>query len=139
MKQDLLSLVRTVSRLYVNGLNERLAAKGYTARHWGLLKLLVEQGSMTSSEVAERWQMENPTVTPVVQFLTRQGLIELHAGSDKRQKVMTVTAVGMEKYAELNQLIAPYIEELCTDLDERQLEAMREGLEQLYSNMKKRG
>lgn len=139
MKQDLLSLVRTVSRIYLNGLNERLAAQGYTARQWGLLKLLVEEGSMTFSEVAERWQMENPTVTPVAQFLTRQGLIELHTGSDKRQKVMIVTDVGMEKYAELKELIAPYIEELCTGLDEHQLEAMREGLEQIYRNMKKRG
>lgn len=139
MKQDLLSLIRLISRLYVNGLNEILATQGYTARHWGLLKMLVEQGSMTFSEVAERWQMENPTITPVAQLLTRQGLIELQAGSDKRQKVMIVTAEGMEKYNELKWLIDPYIEEMCADLNDSELDAMQQSLEQLYRNIKRRG
>lgn len=138
-KQNLMSQIRLIARLYMNGLTELLLPYNYTPRQWGLLRLLVEEGDMTLSQVASIWQIEKPTLTPVVQNLIERELITIQAGSDKRQKIMVITEQGKAEYFNIHKIVSPYIEELFQDIDEDEIASLEKGLNQINNNMERRG
>jgi|GEM_PF-1645541 len=139
MKQNLMSNLRLVSRLYINGLTELLIPYNFTPLQWALLRYLVENGESTYSDVATKWQMENPTITPVAHNLVKRQLIEIQIGLDKRQKLMVVTSLGKEQYDKIQRTIYPYLEEVFEGIDEKQQLVLHEVFENMYKNMTRRG
>ncbi|MBW8351069.1 MarR family transcriptional regulator [Bacillus sp. IITD106] len=133
------SKIKLLYKPYTQQILKVLEPHELTELQWGLLRYLQEDGPTTFSEIAEYWQVEKPSVTPVAQKLIELGLIEVRPGKDKRQKVMHITELGQIKYKECKASVDLYQSKLLEGVSEQQIKDVNEVLEQLTSNVKKRG
>lgn len=131
--------IKLMNKPYAQQMQKLLEPFHVTELQWGLLRYLYEINPATFSEVAVYWRVEKPSVTPVGQKLIELGLIEVLPGTDKRQKVMHLTKAGQEKYFVCKEAVDAYQTQLLHDISYDQLKVVQEVLNQISSNMMKRG
>ena len=73
-------------------MNEELAAEGLTYRQGQVLAWLAHDGCLAQCELAERMNLEPPTLVPVLDRMERDGLISRECcENDRRRKVIAAT------------------------------------------------
>jgi len=73
-------------------MNDELAAEGLTYRQGQVLAWLAHDGSLAQCELAERMNLEPPTLVPVLDRMERDGLISRECcTNDRRRKVVNAT------------------------------------------------
>jgi DNA-binding MarR family transcriptional regulator len=88
-------LVRKAYRVFARSLNAKLAAHGIPNSNWSALRALWREDGCSQVELAERLQIEKPSLTPVLNSLQRKGLIALvRDGEDKRKTIVLLTPKG---------------------------------------------
>ena len=85
-------LTRAMSRLY----DQHMATVGLKTTQYSLLSNAA-RGALPVAELAERLGMERTTLTRNLKPLVEAGWIELVAGADSRQRIVTITDAGREK------------------------------------------
>lgn len=85
-------LTRAMSRLY----DQHMAAVGLKTTQYSLL-INAARAPLPVAELAERLGMERTTLTRNLKPLLDAGWIELRAGRDSRQRIVTVTGSGLDK------------------------------------------
>lgn len=81
-------------RPLLNRLNMLLAPYSLYNSQWAILKLLKQEGEMTSADIAARRQVEKPSVTKMVHRLLEMGLVEVRTGTDRREKWIGLSDQG---------------------------------------------
>lgn len=128
-----------VRRSYNNQLQEELLPHGVTTIQWALIRYLHENGSATFSDVADYWQVEKPSITPIAQKLVTQKIIDISSGVDKRQKIMKLSNNGLEVYRKVIQTTDLFLDELMDGIIQEEREVAEKLLEKLLVNLMKRG
>jgi DNA-binding MarR family transcriptional regulator len=87
-----------------NALSERLAplfaAAGLTATQFNVLYMLIEEGPMQLSALAEQRRCVKSNVSYITRAMLREGLVELAASpDDQRARVISASALGRRRYA----------------------------------------
>ena len=85
-------LTRAVSRLY----DQHMAAVGLKTTQYSVLSHAART-PLPVAELAERLGMERTTLTRNLKPLLEAGWIALRPGADSRQRIVTITADGLEK------------------------------------------
>ncbi len=85
-------LTRAVSRLY----DQQLAAVGLKTTQYSVL-VNAARAALPVAELADRLGMERTTLTRNLKPLVDAGWIELKAGADSRQRIVTITSEGRAK------------------------------------------
>ena len=133
------SKLRLIQRPYTNQLNEVTQQFQLSSVQWALLKYLGENGPATFSDVALYWHVEKPSITPIAQKLNENNLIYIAPGEDKRQKFMHLTALGLQRYEEMQTEIVRFQQELMKDITNEEIEIAEAVLDKLHRNLKRRG
>ncbi|MEP6784143.1 MAG: MarR family winged helix-turn-helix transcriptional regulator [Sphingomonadales bacterium] len=77
-------------------------AFGLSIAEWRTLAVAAENGGLTQQEVGQRTCMDKVTVSRAAIALTRRGLIaRTHGPSDRRERVLELTAQGQNLYAKV--------------------------------------
>lgn len=85
-------LARTVSRLY----DQHLAVTGLKVTQYSLLQS-VTHAPLSIGALAAQLSTERTTLTRNLKPLVGAGWIELRAGVDSRQRIVTITSAGRDK------------------------------------------
>ena len=92
----------TAARLITQAYTPMLNELGITYPQYLVLMVLWEQDGQPVNDIAHRLVLETNTVTPLLQRMEKQGIVERHRGeTDKRQQIVSLTEKGkaMEEQA----------------------------------------
>ncbi|HZP47381.1 MAG TPA: MarR family winged helix-turn-helix transcriptional regulator [Vicinamibacterales bacterium] len=91
--------VTRTSRAIVAAFDRALAPARLTGHQFNLLMTLALAGDMNVGTLADQLGMDPTTVPRVAAPLRRERLVASHAGKDRRERVLTVTARGRRRLA----------------------------------------
>jgi MarR family transcriptional regulator for hemolysin len=78
------------SRAFERAMNDELAPRGITYRQAQVLWLLVHEGSLSQTELAERMRIEPPTLVGILDRMEREGWIRRESDEhDRRRKFIS--------------------------------------------------
>ncbi len=85
----------TASRLVNQAYFPYLDPLGLTYSQYLVMMVLWEQDEQPVNDIAKRLYLETNTITPLLQRMERQGLVERHRGEkDTRQRIVCLTQAG---------------------------------------------
>lgn len=131
--------IQSYIRLYrpiINQVNLMLVPYELYSSQWAILKLLKLEEALTLAEIANRQQVEKPTVTKIVQRLKRLGYVEATQGKDKREKWIRLTDAGHKVHEEIVGKLQVLYAELLGDLSAEALQAAIDALDQAHQSLR---
>lgn len=112
--------------------NEYLQKHGLYSSQWSILYCLKSHGPMTQSEIWRYLNVEAPTVTRTLLKLEESGLVKRTPGSDKRERLVSLTDKAIE--------LLPLVEQDVRDFEQNMVASLTdEEQEHLYDLLKKLG
>lgn len=81
---------RAVTRVY----DDALAESGLKATQFTMLGAVALTGPATVTRLAESLDLDRTTLTRTLKGLTGRGLLEISAGDDRRERVVSITEAG---------------------------------------------
>jgi DNA-binding MarR family transcriptional regulator len=87
---------RAVSRLY----DEEFRGAGLRATQYSLLRVLARAGQLRQGDLSGLTSLGETTLTRNLRPLVDAGWVAVRSGSDRREKLVTITAAGTAKLAE---------------------------------------
>jgi DNA-binding MarR family transcriptional regulator len=88
------NVTRRLTRLY----DVHLAAAGLRLTQYSLLAVLVRGGATTMSRLADAMGMDRTTLTRNLKPLAEAGWVEVSAGADARERIVSATDAGRETW-----------------------------------------
>ncbi|SES31066.1 MarR family winged helix-turn-helix transcriptional regulator [Psychrobacillus sp. OK032] len=107
-------------RPYVNQLNVLLTAFNLTTAQWSIIYFIFREGAKTIGEISLYQNVEKPTTTKLVQRLIELGYVEIHAGNDKRVKIVQLSEQGLIVYGQVREKIDHFQNGLLEDISEEE-------------------
>jgi len=130
-----LNLVRTTGQLQ-NILRSHLKPHGITETQYNCLRILKGAGTagLTCSEISERLVNRDPDITRLVARLERIHLVQRERDAKDRRIVVTrISAQGLERLRELDQVVTESVTASLASLNEKELKAIIRLLERVRS------
>jgi DNA-binding MarR family transcriptional regulator len=111
---------RSVDRLYERAFSEA----DLTVTSYSILSRLAKDGPLSISQLAERMAVDRTTCTREVTPMVTSGLVDMTIGSDRRRRVLRLTASGEQRlkqgrppWSRVQQVVADeFGEEAVVDL-----------------------
>jgi DNA-binding MarR family transcriptional regulator len=130
----------------IHHLYQRIRSEGYrafnqhgveiTPEQWMVLVRLWERGELSPSELSDSTHKDRPTTTRILQTMEAHGLVERRtAASDKRQRVVRLTAHGKTLRKKLVPVAQRLVERIERGIPERDLECTRHTLRRMLENL----
>ena len=85
---------RAVTRMY----NQELRSNGLELTQFTLLMALNLTGETTQGELGNLLALDTTTLTRTLRLLLKRGLIRATQGDDRRQRLLSLTAEGRQKF-----------------------------------------
>lgn len=102
-----------------------LAPHGLNHREWRLLSKAHEHGPVSVGKLAERALFERPTVSKMVNRLSRRGLLQrAESDRDRRSQLISVTRLGAAKLAETEPLVRGLLQRYAAGMRRADYEAL---------------
>src|SRR6266498_1353952 len=112
---------------------QSIANTGLCLTDFAALEALLHKGPLTISQIQEKVRLASGSMTAAVDRLEKHGLIVRKSSpSDRRARVVELTAVGKRLAASSFERHAKYLDALMSALSEKEME-------QLYRSLKKLG
>ncbi|WNG25061.1 winged helix-turn-helix transcriptional regulator [Cystobacter fuscus] len=86
--------LRQASRHVTQFYDQALAPSGVRTTQYSILNRVFTQGPRTVKQLAEQLFMDPSTLTHNLRPLLKEGLVELQVGTDRRMRVIALTAQG---------------------------------------------
>ena len=124
--------LRMAARAVTSVYDRHLAESGVQASQMAVLWAVSNAQGMTVKELAERIAMHETTLIRNLRVLERSGWVALEVGTDRRQRIASLTAGGREVFARALPLwqsaqkeIAGALEETLKDTNRKLLDLAR--------------
>jgi DNA-binding MarR family transcriptional regulator len=93
--QNLRRLTRVVTRIY----DQELRTAGVEIAQFGLLTALAAVGEANQKRLSAGFAMDSTTLTRTLGLLRKQGWVRAMRGTDRRERLFSLTAVGKRQLA----------------------------------------
>lgn len=100
------------SRYLTNALNETLKQHNLFSSQWAILYCLHVHGPMTLTQIWKYLNVEAPSITRAVSRLETLGWLQRVDGADKREKIVTLTAMAKENLPAIEKTIVAFEDEM---------------------------
>jgi len=129
-------LLRLAKR-YDRELSERLSRWNLAPTHYEILKLLyaAPDYAMTHSRIADSLGVTLPSVTLAVRKLGALKMIGSQRGTDRRERVITLSVKGAETLAILYEQYESFAEDLFTAIDDKKAASLERAITRLLSRL----
>jgi MarR family transcriptional regulator for hemolysin len=126
-------LFQTV-RIISKGLNKSLESNGIYSSEWSIITTLNEMGSMTQGALASYLNIEPPAVSKSLVKLEQKGLIMRIAGTDKREKKVTLSEEAVEQYLMWKEIVGHHRKAILNNLSEEKQKELTLLLKTIFQN-----
>lgn len=107
-----------------------------TVDQWLVLKNLSENELLSQTELAQMVFKDQPTLTRIIDLLTKKELVErVPHPQDRRSFQLVLTTEGSKKVTELKPEVAKIREKAWENLDEKDFEEFKRILNTIYNNL----
>ncbi|MDF1510351.1 MarR family transcriptional regulator [Robertmurraya sp. DFI.2.37] len=114
---------------------ERLSNFGITPVQFTILHLLWEKEGQKSIDIAKRLHLDGSTITPILDRLVQNGLIERrHDPKDRRINLIYLTEKGKELETPLNNTMDEVNHSVIEGFDEEEIKVFKKMLTKLGLN-----
>ena len=121
-------LLERAGRVVGDRLDRAIGRDGVTSDHWRVLRPLADGDGHTMGEIADRLQMNPPTLTKLVDRMVGKSLVQRSADPvDSRRVLVYATDAGLELLHELQGKVDQHhaaLQALLGDRNARQLERL---------------
>ena len=136
LAQTVFSGVTNASRMQDKKLQQALKKLGIHPAQYGCLAVICAQEGITLSQLAERLQIENSTMSVSVRRMEKAGLIQRRADeTDSRVSRLFATAYGRAQFEKSKKLIDAYVQQCFGAFSEKELSTFERLLRQLAAQM----
>lgn len=136
--ESLIFWINSASHVLERALNEELAPHGITYRQWQVLGWLALEGELSQVALAERMQLEAPTLAGIIGRMERDGWIERHGcPHDRRKKLLRPTPRVAPVWETIADAARRVRSRASQGLSHDQLQALQEILATLRQNLSK--
>ena len=126
-------LLTRAARTMKRTLDAKLAKWNLTATQFTVLSRLWEEDGISFTELGERLDFDNPTLTGIIDRMERDGLVERQRdGQDRRVIRVHVTAKGISLRDEIGLYAADVDSAALDGLTESQKKQLLENLERVW-------
>jgi DNA-binding MarR family transcriptional regulator len=113
-------LLERASRVVADRLSTSIGLEGITSDHWRVLRHLSDGAGHTMGEIADRLEMNPPTLTKLIDRMVGKSLVQRAADpEDSRRVLVYATDAGPELLLELQSKVDQHHAALRTLLGER--------------------
>ena len=107
-----------------------------TVDQWLILKNLSENELMSQSEMAQILFKDQPTLTRIIDILTKKGYVErVPHPNDRRSFQLVLTQSGTDKVEELKPKVSEIRQKAWENLNEGDFEEFKRILNKIYDNL----
>ncbi|WP_232225553.1 MarR family winged helix-turn-helix transcriptional regulator [Oceanobacillus manasiensis] len=118
--RDIMHALNQGFRYTVKELNTRLKGFDLYASQWAILYCLDRFGTMTQTEIWKYLNTEAPTVTRTLVRLEENGWISRKQGKDKRERIIELTPLAIEKIPQVKDSVASFDQEMLSSLSQQE-------------------
>ncbi len=122
---------RRATRLVSQYYDKMLAPVGIRSTQYSLLSLLSMMGEAPMQEVAHVLAMDRTTLTRNLNPLLREGLVEVRVGSDRRARLLRLTAKGQSTLEKATPYWQKAQSGIVDEIGAEQWDALMRGLHQI--------
>lgn len=120
-------------------LNEELAPHGVTFRQFQVLGWLVLEGELSQRELADRMDIEPPTLAGIVDRMEAAGWVSRHGCvDDRRRKMIRVEPAAEPVWEKIAGCVRRVRSEATAALSDDQVEQLRELLRTVHETLNQR-
>lgn len=113
-----------------------LREHGLTEQQWRVVRVLAENDNIDASEVAARSFLLAPSLTRILQFLEKEGLVRRTADrSDQRRSVLRLTRKGRGVFDSVGPDSEERYAEIAAEFGEERLEQLYDLLADFYTTV----
>ncbi|WP_208590585.1 MarR family winged helix-turn-helix transcriptional regulator [Gracilibacillus suaedae] len=127
----LLHLYHQKLRMFQNELNITLNQFGLYHSQWTILYTLYQKGNITQTEIWQYLKVEAPTITRTLVKMEQRGWVERKIGTDKRERIVTLTERAISTYPEIIQAVKQTEELFLEQLSKQEKLTLQHLLEKL--------
>lgn len=124
-------------RPFISRLNIHLAKYQLHSSQWSALVLIKNEGPLTIVEIANRQNVEKPTISRTVQRLVDLGYVESTPGKDKREKLIQITASGEDVCTEIRETVDQFEKDALLGISEEEQQEVIRILTTVNENLRK--
>ncbi|MGZ5132338.1 MAG: MarR family winged helix-turn-helix transcriptional regulator [Caldimonas sp.] len=121
-------LLERAGRVVGDRLSRSIGQDGITSDHWRVLRHLADEAGHTMGEIAERLQMNPPTLTKLIDRMVGKSLVQRAADpEDSRRVLVYVTDAGLALLQDLQSKIDQHhaaLKDLLGERNARELERL---------------
>ncbi|MGZ5237856.1 MAG: MarR family winged helix-turn-helix transcriptional regulator [Caldimonas sp.] len=121
-------LLERAGRVVGDRLSRSIGQDGITSDHWRVLRHLADEAGHTMGEIAERLQMNPPTLTKLIDWMVGKSLVQRAADpEDSRRVLVYVTDAGLALLQDLQSKIDQHhaaLKDLLGERNARELERL---------------
>jgi DNA-binding MarR family transcriptional regulator len=95
--QCLCAALRQASRAVTRTYDDELRATGLRTTQHAVLRLLGRVGEVRKGDLGEMASLDETTLTRSLRPLAKSGWVTIHAGADRREKLVAITDAGKKR------------------------------------------
>ena len=112
--------------------------RGLPLSHYQLLSLLNERGSMSVSDLSDYFSIAKPNITPMIDRLVNEGLVErIRSETDRRIVNICILPAGKERLTAIHDMLNQHIAGWRDRLSDRDMARLAQSMEDLCTILKK--
>jgi MarR family transcriptional regulator, transcriptional regulator for hemolysin len=131
-------IVNKTAKAFVKALESELREKvGATVGQWKVMVMLINQDGLTQKEIAERLELEGPTIIPIIDKMEKDDLVVRKVDpSDRRNNKIYRTEKANELWNEMLKCATKVRQVSLKDIPEVNIDITKKVLEHIYQNLR---
>gem|GEM_PF-2324243 len=128
--------INIAARAMKNQLEKELAALGISPSQWMVMMALGEKDHQVQTDIARMVNLDNATVTRIIDKLAEMGLLErAQDKDDRRAQIVSITVKGKTAYRKWNTVGQTVNEKATSGLKKQEIDCLMKSLTVIQENL----
>ena len=122
------------TRIITKEMNRLLEQYGLHSAEWTVIASIKENGVVSQVILAEHLNIEPSAISKSLNALEKKGFIQREEGSDKREKMVSLTSKALSLYPSWDKIVKQHREQLLQNIPAEKLDNLFSTLKTIFSN-----
>lgn len=122
------------TRIITKEMNRLLEQYGLHSAEWTVIASIKENGVVSQVILAEHLNIEPSAISKSLNALEKKGFIQREEGSDKREKMVSLTSKALSLYPSWEKIVKQHREQLLQNIPAEKLDDLFSTLKTIFSN-----